>query len=187
MKKKIFRSFATLLGLTCTAKLFSVLCRVILARTLSSEGYGLYMLVLPTLGFCLTLAQMGIPSAVFRLSSDPHYQPKRVLKKALSLSLVISLTIAFLLALLAPIIANTLFRQPEATGALYAIALFIPLASTNNTLRSYYLGREFYSLGQSKVPKFSISTDVVYFFMSTFLIFSLYMLYVVVIYDIISL
>lgn len=142
MKKKIFRSFATLLGLTCTAKLFSVLCRVILARTLSSEGYGLYMLVLPTLGFCLTLAQMGIPSAVFRLSSDPHYQPKRVLKKALSLSLVISLTIAFLLALLAPIIANTLFRQPEATGSLYAIALFIPLASTNNTLRSYYLGQE---------------------------------------------
>ncbi len=115
MKKKIFRSFATLLGLTCTAKLFSVLCRIILARTLSSEGYGLYMLVLPTLGFCLTLALMGIRSAVFRLSSDPHYQPKRVLKKALSLSLVISLTIAFLLALprlSSPICSSDSLKQP---------------------------------------------------------------------------
>lgn len=142
MKKKIFRSFAILFALTCTAKLFSVLCRIILARTLSSEGYGLYMLVLPTLGFCLTFAQMGIPSAVFRLSSDPHYQPKRVLKKALSLSLSISLLISLLLCIFAPWIANTMFKQPQAIGALYAIALFIPLASTNNSLRSYYLGQE---------------------------------------------
>lgn len=142
MKKKIFRSFAILLALTCTAKLFSILCRIILARTLSSEGYGLYMLVLPTLGFCLTFAQMGIPSAVFRLSSDPHYQPKHVLKRALSLSLVISLLISLLLGIFAPWIAKKMFNQPNAIGALYAIALFIPLASTNNTLRSYYLGQE---------------------------------------------
>lgn len=102
----------------------------------------MYMMVLPTLSLCLTIAQMGIPGAVFKLSADPLYQPKKVLITGLLLGWFNALVMAILLIVFSNPLANYLLKNIHLALALEAVALFIPMASTNNTLRSFFLGQE---------------------------------------------
>ena len=119
-----------------------MVCRIILGRTLSSEGLGMYMMVLPTLSLCITIAQMGIPGAVFKLSADPKYNPKKVLITGLLMAWLNALVMAILLVGFSAPLAKHLLKNVHLVLALEAVALFIPMASTNNTLRSFFLGQE---------------------------------------------
>lgn len=100
------------------------------------------MMVLPTLSLCLTIAQMGIPGAVFRLSADPNYRPKHVLLTGLLMAWLNALVMVVLIFLFSQQLAEFLFSHIHLALALQAVALFIPMAATNNTLRSYFLGQE---------------------------------------------
>lgn len=102
----------------------------------------MYMMALPSLGLALTIAQMGIPGAVFKLSADPKYHPKKVLLTGLLMGLTNSLVMAFFLIFFSKQLANQLFHNPILALSLEAIALFIPMACINNILRSYFLGQE---------------------------------------------
>lgn len=115
---------------------------MILGRTLSSEGLGMYMMVLPTLSLCMTIAQMGIPGAVFKLSADPSYHPKKVLLTGLVMAWLNAFIMLLCLILFSKPLADYLLRNPFLSYALIAVALFIPMAATNNTLRSFFLGQE---------------------------------------------
>lgn len=119
-----------------------MVCRIILGRTLSSEGLGMYMMVLPTLSLCITIAQMGIPGAVFKLSADPKYNPKKVLVTGLLMAWLNALVMVILLVGFSAPLAKHLLKNVHLVLALEAVALFIPMASTNNTLRSFFLGQE---------------------------------------------
>ena len=83
MKRKLINSFIILSGSTMITKIFSVLNRMMLSRLLNEEGMALYILVIPTLSLCITLAQFSIPSAVFRLISHPQYNNKKVIISAI--------------------------------------------------------------------------------------------------------
>lgn len=102
----------------------------------------MYMMVLPTLSLCITLAQMGIPGAVFKLSADPAYQPKKVLMTGLVMAWINAAVMGCCLILFSSTLAKHILKNPSLALALEAVALFIPIASTNNTLRSYFLGQE---------------------------------------------
>ena len=71
MKRKLINSFIILSASSAITKLFSILNRMILARQLGQEAMALYILVMPTVSLCITLGQLGIPSAVFRLVANP--------------------------------------------------------------------------------------------------------------------
>ena len=83
MKRKLINSFIILSGSTLITKVFSVFNRMLLSRLLSEQGMALYILVIPTLSLCITLAQFSIPSAVFRLISHPKYNNKKVIISAI--------------------------------------------------------------------------------------------------------
>jgi Na+-driven multidrug efflux pump len=108
------------------------------------------MMVLPTLGLCLTLTQMGLPSAVFKLTADKNYNNKKVIITSLSISLLNSIIMVGIIFSSASFIANNLLNSKDSLLAIYCIALFIPLASTNNLFRNYLLGQE-----KTIVPGFS--------------------------------
>lgn len=102
----------------------------------------MYMMVLPTLSLCITVAQMGIPGAVFKLSADPGYQPKKVLLTGLAMAWINAAIMALGLMTFSKPLAENVLKNPLLALSLQGVALFIPMASTNNTLRSYFLGQE---------------------------------------------
>ncbi|MCD8028473.1 MAG: oligosaccharide flippase family protein [Erysipelotrichaceae bacterium] len=135
-------SFIILSSTTFISKLFSLLNRMILSRLLNDEGMALYILVIPTLSLCITLAQFSIPSAVFRLISHPQYRNKKVIISALLICGFSCLLIILGLMIFSHMITVNLLKQPQAFYPLLSMIPFIPLVGLSGIIKNYYLGRE---------------------------------------------
>jgi O-antigen/teichoic acid export membrane protein len=142
MKRKLINSFIILSGSTLITKLFSIFNRMLLARLLNEEAMALYILVIPTLGLCITLAQLSIPSAVFRLISNPKYSNKKVIISACIIcSLTCSIIILFLL-FFSKSISIYFLKEENAYLPLLSLIPLIPLVGISGIVKNYYLGKE---------------------------------------------
>ncbi len=126
MKRKLINSFIILTSTTLISKLFSLINRMMLSRLLNDEGMALYILVLPTLSLCITLAQFSIPSAVFRLVSHPNYRNKKVIISAILICGFSCILIVGGLLFFHQIIALNFLKQPQAIYPILCIIPFIP-------------------------------------------------------------
>lgn len=142
MKRKLINSFIILSGSTLITKVFSVFNRMMLARLLDEQGMALYILVIPTLSLCITLAQFSIPSAVFRLISNPKYNNKKVIISAIMICFTSCFIIICGIIFFAKIIAVNFLKQDQAYLPLLTMIPFIPLVGISGIIKNYYLGKE---------------------------------------------
>lgn len=142
MKKRLIQSFIILSASSAITKLFSILNRMMLARMLTSNAMALYILVMPTLSLCITLGQMGIPSAVFRLLSNPTYNRKKVMISALFISIFTVLVVVLGLLVSSKYIAYELLKNKNAFLPMLSLIPFIPLVCISGILKNYFLARQ---------------------------------------------
>lgn len=142
MKRKLINSFIILSGSTMITKIFSVLNRMLLSRLLNEEGMALYILVIPTLSLCITLAQFSIPSAVFRLISHPQYNNKKVIISAILICFGSCFIIMLGIIFFSHTIAHDFLKQDQAYYPLLCLLPFIPLVGISGIIKNYYLGKE---------------------------------------------
>lgn len=142
MKKKIINSFIILSASSAITKLFSIINRMVLARLLDSNGMALFVLLLPTLSLCITLGQLGIPSAVFRLISNPKYNNKKIIISASTISFFTCIIVVIGLALSSRYIAFNLLKSPDAWLPLLSLCAFIPLVGISGILKNYFMAKE---------------------------------------------
>ena len=142
MQRKLINSFLILTSSTLLTKVFSLLNRMLLSRLLDENGMALYILVIPTLSLCITLAQFSIPSAVFRLISHPQYNNKKVIISAFCICLISCLSIIIGLLCFSKIIAFNFLKQDNAYLPLLSMLPFIPLVGISGIIKNYYLGKE---------------------------------------------
>ncbi|WRK54803.1 oligosaccharide flippase family protein [Coprobacillaceae bacterium CR2/5/TPMF4] len=83
---------------------------MILARQLSQEAMALYFLVMPTVSLCITLGQLGIPSAVFRLIANPKYNNKKIIISAITISLFAGIIVMSALLFSSQFISHNLLK-----------------------------------------------------------------------------
>lgn len=142
MKRKLINSFIILSASTAITKLFSIINRMILARSLSTDAMALFVLIIPTLSLCITLGQLGIPSAVFRLVSNPQYKNHKIIISAVLISMFSSAIMVVLLILSSNYIAIELLKSQDAYYPLIILATFIPFIAISGILKNYYLAKE---------------------------------------------
>lgn len=142
MKRKLINSFLILTSSTLITKVFSLLNRMLLSRLLDENGMALYILVIPTLSLCITLAQFSVPSAVFRLVSHPRYNNKKVIISAICICFVTCLCIMGTLLCFSKVIAVYFLKQSQAYLPLLCMLPFIPLVGISGIIKNYYLGKE---------------------------------------------
>ena len=121
MKRKLINSFIILSASSAITKLFSILNRMILARQLGQEAMALYILVMPTVSLCITLGQLGIPSAVFRLVANPKYNNKKIVISGLTICLFTCIIVM---------------------SALLFSSKFIPLVGISGIIKNYFLAKQ---------------------------------------------
>lgn len=141
MKRKIINSFLILSASTAISKLFSILNRMLLTRLLPSEAMTLYLLIMPTLSLCITIGQLGIPSAVFRLISHPRYNNLKTMISAIALSLFSVIIMCTVLFLFAPFIANTLLKNGQTLYPIMSFVIFIPLVAISGIIKNFLLAK----------------------------------------------
>ena len=142
MKRKLINSFIILSSSTLISKVFSILNRMLLSRLLNEQGMALYILVIPTLSLCITLAQFSIPSAVFRLISNPQHNNKKVIITSILICFCTCLLMILALLCFSRIIAYNFLKQEFAFYPLLCMIPFIPLVGISGIIKNYYLGKE---------------------------------------------
>lgn len=142
MKRKLFNSFMILSFSSIVTKIFSILNRMLLTRLISPSALTLYLLVTPTLSLCITLGQLSIPSAVFRLVSNPKYNNKKVVITAIILALFSTSVIMISLFMFAYPLASNLLKNNQAYYPILSLLIFIPFVALSGILKSYFLGKE---------------------------------------------
>lgn len=142
MKRKLINSFIILSASSAITKLFSILNRMILARQLGPEAMALYILVMPTVSLCITLGQLGIPSAVFRLIANPKYNNKKVIISGLTICLFTCVIVMSTLLFSSKFISHQLLKNEGAFYPLLSLAFFIPLVGISGIIKNYFLARQ---------------------------------------------
>lgn len=142
MKRKIINSFIILSAGSAVTKLFSILNRMILARQLDTNAMALYILVMPTVSLCITLGQLGIPSAVFRLVANPKYNNKKIVISALTICLFTCIIVMSSLLFSSKFISSNLLKNEGAFYPLLSLSFFIPLVGISGIIKNYFLAKQ---------------------------------------------
>ena len=72
MKNKLYSSLMLLIIFGGIAKLLSTVARITTTRIIGVEGMSIYSLVVPIMSFVISLAQMGLPTAITKLVSSDY-------------------------------------------------------------------------------------------------------------------
>ena len=152
MKRKLINSFIILSASSAISKIFSILNRMLLSRLLPLEAMSLYLVIMPTLSLCLTLGQVGIPSAVFRLILHPNYKNYKVIITAILLSFFSVSVICGTLFIVSPFIAHSLLKNEYTLYPILSFLIFIPLIAISGIIKNYYLAKgHVYVIAKSQI------------------------------------
>ena len=168
MKRKLINSFIILSASSAISKIFSILNRMLLSRLLPLEAMSLYLVIMPTLSLCLTLGQVGIPSAVFRLILHPKYKNYKVIITAIILSFFSVIVICGTLFILSPFIAHSLLKNDYTLYPILSFLIFIPLIAISGIIKNYYLAKgHVYVIAKSQIVEETSRLLFTYLFLET--------------------
>lgn len=141
-KNKFIKSTIILLLGGFISKIMAMIIRIILTRKIGVEGLGLYMLVLPTFGLFITLANLGMPLAISKLVSEKKKNNKKLVLSLIPLIILFNIFLIILLIVCAPFIANILLKNSKLLYPIMAIGLTLPFITISDMLRGYYFGKQ---------------------------------------------
>lgn len=140
MKNKLYSSLMLLIIFGGIAKLLSTIARITTTRIIGVEGMSIYSLVVPIMSFVISLAQMGLPTAITKLVSSDYKNRSKYVITCYFLGLLTSIVIMFSLVSCAPIIANYLLNNSLTKETLYMVGLLAPLVMISSFLKAYLIG-----------------------------------------------
>lgn len=141
MKRKLVYSTFILLSISVIAKFLSFFVRILLARNLSVDAMNLYTLSSPTMVMIITLAQMGIPSALSKLLAQSNNN-STFIKASVIISVINNLFLTFFFFINITYLSNHILKQPLTLPILYMLFPLIPLVSISGILKGYLFGNQ---------------------------------------------
>lgn len=169
MKKKnqllIGAFILTLAGLFC--RLAGFFYRIFLSHQLGAEGMGIYQLIFPAYGICMSLCCSSIQTALSRFIAGETAKNRRTyFFCSLMLSLGLALGSALGLYLFADVIALNLLGEVRCTPLLKVMALAVPVCAGHACIVGYY-----YGLQKTNVPALAQIIEQIARMGSVFLIY----------------
>ncbi|MDF2700180.1 MAG: stage sporulation protein, partial [Haloplasmataceae bacterium] len=151
MKKQTFiQGTIALVVVGMFVKVLGLVNRMVIARVLTTEGIGIYMMVMPTFNLLIALSQLGFPIAISKLVSENNIKKttsnKNIVFKAFKISLINSSILILLLLVSAKFLANDLLSEPRTYYPILTLLLFIPLVSFTSILKGYLNGYKIISV-----------------------------------------
>ena len=112
MKNKFIKSTIILIIGGLITKVLGMIIKIVLTRTIGTEGISEYMLVLPTFNLFITLCNLGVPIAITKLISEKKNSSKRIVIPTTIIVLLYDLILIFIILFIAKYLANNLFTCP---------------------------------------------------------------------------
>lgn len=141
-KNKFIKSVIILTIGSMLTKIISMFIKIVLARTLKTEGTGVYMLITPTFTLLMAIASLGFPVAVSKLVAEEKRNNKNLVFSLIPITLIINILIMLFLLISSKYISNNLLHEKRCYYALISIGFVLPFISISSILRGYFFGKE---------------------------------------------
>ncbi|MBW2017500.1 MAG: flippase [Deltaproteobacteria bacterium] len=143
--KKVFGGAAVVFAMTLGGAFFHFLLRVLLARKLPVEGFGLFYAILGFLTPIGVLKNLGVNMAMTRYLPVFQAEGRRErMKEALNICLMLSLSTSLLVVVpvffLSDRLAVGYFKAPEAESALKVMLLYMAVGALGGVLGAFFNG-----------------------------------------------
>lgn len=119
--------------------------RIFLSRFIGAKEVGIYQLIFPIYGLCISISSQGIQTAISKMTAaySTHNNPrtlKRLLGMGIALSLSLSVFISSLLFIFSDLISVYILRDNNCGICLKIAAISIPFAAIKSCIIGYDLG-----------------------------------------------
>ena len=148
MKKNIIYSTLFLIIISSLSKVLSFIVRIYLARKLPQVALSDYSIVMPTLVFLISLAQMGIPPALSKILAESKNQLNGILT-AFILSFMNNILIITIFICLIPVLSNHLFHDLAFSRILRSMIYMIPMVTLSGLLKAILQGNQHHYIASS--------------------------------------
>lgn len=143
MKKSNFirSTFILLIGGFIT-KILGMVIKIVMSRSLNTEGIGLYMLISPTFTLLIALAQLGLPVAISKLVAEDKRNNRNIVFSCIPITIILNMIILTILIFFSDFIAINLLHDERCKYALMSIGFVLPFISISSIFRGYFFGKE---------------------------------------------
>jgi len=142
MKNNFIKSTIILIFGGFLSKLLGMFIKIILTRTISTQGIGIYSLVLPTFNLFITLCSLGLPVAISKFVSEQKINNKKIVLSIIPFILLFNIILIFILLLISPYLSTHLLHNKTTYYPLIAIGLTLPFICISSIIKGYFYGRE---------------------------------------------
>lgn len=143
MKKNKFLKMTLLLIIGgFLTKILGMVIKIVMTRSIGTEGIGIYMMIMPTFSLLVALTQFGFPVAISKLVAEDKFNNKKLVFGIMPISLSICLIILLVLLLSGNFIATQLLHEQRTYLGLISIGFILPFIAISSTLRAYFFGKE---------------------------------------------
>lgn len=142
MKNKFIKSTVILTLGGLFSKILGMVIKIILTRTISLEGIGIYSLILPTFNLFIALCSLGMPVAISKMVSEEKKRGKKIVLSIIPISLLFNLFLIILLFILAPFLSRYLLNNSITYYPLISIGFTLPFICISSILKGYFFGKE---------------------------------------------
>lgn len=116
--------------------------RIFLSSRIGAEGMGLYQMIFPVYGLCLSLCASGIQVSISRFVSGREKCSLKTLAAGLSIALPLSLICSVIIFFGSDIISSTYLNEPRCSILLKFSAISLPMAVIHSCVNGYFLGKK---------------------------------------------
>lgn len=142
MKNKFIKSTIILIFGGLITKVLGMIIKIALTRAISTEGIGLYSLILPTFNLFITLCSLGFPIAISKLVSEGKNNNKKIVLSIIPIMLLFNFILIIILFLISPFLSKYLLNNTKTYYPLIAIGLTLPFICISSILKGYFFGKE---------------------------------------------
>ena len=142
MKNNFIKSTIILILGGFFTKILGMFIKIVLTRTVSTNGIGIYSLVLPTFNLFITLCSLGLPIAISKLISEKKRNSKKIVLSIIPLILLFNFFLMVIILVIAPYLSHYFLKNDNTYYPLVAIGLTLPFICISSIIKGYFFGKE---------------------------------------------
>ena len=143
MKNNFIKSTIILIIGGFLTKILGMFIKIVLTRTISTKGIGIYSLILPTFNLFITLCSLSLHIAISKLVSEKRkISNKQIVLTPIPFILLFNIILILILLIISPFLSNNLLHNKTTYYPLIAIGFTLPFISISSIIKGYFFGKE---------------------------------------------
>lgn len=143
IKNNIFlKSTLVLLIGGTIGKFVGFILKIIVTRTLGSEGMGLYSMLSPTISLITVISTLSYPTSISKVISEKSERSKTIILSLLPLSIIMNAVLILITILFAKTLSTNLLHNSSLYYPIICISILAPFISVSSIIKGYFWGKQ---------------------------------------------